>query len=315
MKKVWNGLRARLQVETDSKLIQDSYGNKYWRNSKGKLHRTDGPAIEYLLNGSKRWYVDGKKLTEEEFNEKMNREHKFQIGDKVVLRPEGHLGHNGVWFQSVHGPMLNKIFTVKSLAGCSHEPAVTVNGDIELEGMPGFFWASRFEIANEQIAKVALIQGCICAKAPSRCTCGYLVQHHDKGTCGGWVRCRYCAAMMINSFPSGYVWIRDCWDTEVLSLTKRLCVDNPGRYIIAGPVRGVTRRPEFKMVGLYDMNPNWKVAGEKIKSLNSRTANKAASSPNQVYINHIYERLIQNATPSELLGLADRLIKVGSERT
>ena len=36
----------------------DSFGNKYWRLD-GKLHRTDGPAIEYA-SGDKHWYLDGK---------------------------------------------------------------------------------------------------------------------------------------------------------------------------------------------------------------------------------------------------------------
>ena len=34
---------------------------------KGKLHRVNGPAIEYD-DGSKYWYLNGKELTEEEFN-------------------------------------------------------------------------------------------------------------------------------------------------------------------------------------------------------------------------------------------------------
>jgi hypothetical protein len=33
--------------------------------------REDGPAIEYA-SGSKSWYLSGEKLTEEEFNERMN---------------------------------------------------------------------------------------------------------------------------------------------------------------------------------------------------------------------------------------------------
>ena len=36
----------------------DDYGNKYWRLN-GKLHREDGPAIEYA-NGNKWWYLNGK---------------------------------------------------------------------------------------------------------------------------------------------------------------------------------------------------------------------------------------------------------------
>jgi hypothetical protein len=37
----------------------------------GKCHREDGPAVEYT-NGSKAWYINGKRLTEEEFNTRMN---------------------------------------------------------------------------------------------------------------------------------------------------------------------------------------------------------------------------------------------------
>ena len=67
----------------------DRYGNKYWWVD-GKLHRLDGPAIDYTdgykawwvdgklhrlngpaierANGNKEWHVDGVELTEEEFN-------------------------------------------------------------------------------------------------------------------------------------------------------------------------------------------------------------------------------------------------------
>jgi len=36
----------------------DKYGIKRYRNSKGELHRLDGPAIEYT-NGDKSWYKEG----------------------------------------------------------------------------------------------------------------------------------------------------------------------------------------------------------------------------------------------------------------
>jgi len=39
-------------------MIQDDYGNKYWYKE-GKLHREDGPAIEFV-SGEKRWYKEGK---------------------------------------------------------------------------------------------------------------------------------------------------------------------------------------------------------------------------------------------------------------
>ena len=40
-------------------------GTKYW-HQKNRLHCEHGPAIEYA-NGSKAWYLDGKKLTKEEW--------------------------------------------------------------------------------------------------------------------------------------------------------------------------------------------------------------------------------------------------------
>jgi len=38
-----------------------------WFNLEGKLHREDGPAVEYT-NGYKSYYIKGRNLTEEEFN-------------------------------------------------------------------------------------------------------------------------------------------------------------------------------------------------------------------------------------------------------
>ena len=70
-----------------------SNGNKYWHLN-GKLHREDGPAVEYYdgykswwLNGKRHredgpaieysdghkcWALNGKELSEEEYNNKMN---------------------------------------------------------------------------------------------------------------------------------------------------------------------------------------------------------------------------------------------------
>jgi hypothetical protein len=39
------------------KLRVDEFGNKWWRLD-GKLHREDGPAVEYN-SGSKEWYQNG----------------------------------------------------------------------------------------------------------------------------------------------------------------------------------------------------------------------------------------------------------------
>jgi hypothetical protein len=44
----------------ESTMSIDVYGDKAWTNSDGDLHRTDGPAVEYL-NGDKAWWVRGKR--------------------------------------------------------------------------------------------------------------------------------------------------------------------------------------------------------------------------------------------------------------
>ena len=43
---------------TDGPAIEFSNGEKHW-HIKGKLHRTDGPAIEFA-DGDKYWFKDGK---------------------------------------------------------------------------------------------------------------------------------------------------------------------------------------------------------------------------------------------------------------
>ena len=44
-------------------------GGKYWYQN-GFLHREDGPAIIFE-DGDKRWYINGKALTEAEFNQRV----------------------------------------------------------------------------------------------------------------------------------------------------------------------------------------------------------------------------------------------------
>ena len=41
-----------------------------WCNENGRLHREDGPAIEYT-DGSKQWYLNEEELTEREFNKQI----------------------------------------------------------------------------------------------------------------------------------------------------------------------------------------------------------------------------------------------------
>ena len=44
------------------KVTVDKYKTICWYNDKEKLHRLDGPAIEYA-NGDKSWYMNGKPYT------------------------------------------------------------------------------------------------------------------------------------------------------------------------------------------------------------------------------------------------------------
>ena len=54
----------------DGPALGFSNGGKHWYQH-GKRHREDGPALEHA-NGYKEWYLDDKKLTEQEFNQRMS---------------------------------------------------------------------------------------------------------------------------------------------------------------------------------------------------------------------------------------------------
>ena len=66
--KYWyqNGFLHRL----DGPAIEFSNGSKSWFQN-GKCHRLDGPAVEFQ-DGTKSWYIEGEKLTEEEFNRRID---------------------------------------------------------------------------------------------------------------------------------------------------------------------------------------------------------------------------------------------------
>jgi hypothetical protein len=54
----------------DGPAIEYADGDKFWYLN-DKLHREDGPAIEYT-KGYKSWYLNGKSMTEEEHRAAMN---------------------------------------------------------------------------------------------------------------------------------------------------------------------------------------------------------------------------------------------------
>ena len=66
--KIWyiNGKYHR----EDGPAIEWEHGTKRWY-LRGKLHREDGPAIEWT-DGDGEWYLNGIRLTEQEFNQRIN---------------------------------------------------------------------------------------------------------------------------------------------------------------------------------------------------------------------------------------------------
>jgi len=60
--------RIKVMIKYTVEVYAD--GDKYWYLN-GKLHREDGPAVEWA-DGYKSWYLNGTKYDEYEFNEMMN---------------------------------------------------------------------------------------------------------------------------------------------------------------------------------------------------------------------------------------------------
>jgi beta-glucanase (GH16 family) len=65
-----------------SKRTQQSiFGSKFWELN-GKIHRTDGPAVEYT-DDTVRWYLDGAKY---EFEEWLDRTTGLTDEEKVMMK-------------------------------------------------------------------------------------------------------------------------------------------------------------------------------------------------------------------------------------
>jgi hypothetical protein len=62
-------LGGKLHREDGPAIEWDNGDNSYYIND--KLHREDGPAIE-CVDGDKQWYLNGEELTEAEFNARQN---------------------------------------------------------------------------------------------------------------------------------------------------------------------------------------------------------------------------------------------------
>ena len=66
----WYNSKGQLHRE-NGPAVEFSNGSKEWFHN-GKLHREDGPAVEYT-NGNKYWYLNNVQYTESEFNAKMKK--------------------------------------------------------------------------------------------------------------------------------------------------------------------------------------------------------------------------------------------------
>ena len=77
-------LNGKLHRE-DGPAIEYSDGGKEWYLN-GKRHREDGPAIEWYY-GDKEWWINGKELTEQEFN------NRTQTKELTIEQIEAKLGY------------------------------------------------------------------------------------------------------------------------------------------------------------------------------------------------------------------------------
>jgi len=91
--KRWRLLNGKLHRE-DGPAIEYANGEKHWYLN-GKLHREDGPAIEYK-NGEKQWWLNGKRhrkdgpaIEYKDSNKRWylnDRLYKIQDGDRIIKR-------------------------------------------------------------------------------------------------------------------------------------------------------------------------------------------------------------------------------------
>ena len=75
--KSWR-LNGKLHRE-DGPAVEYASGNKVWYLN-DKLHREDGPAVEYA-SGGKEWYLNNKRVTEEEHKRMTSKVIEMTVGE------------------------------------------------------------------------------------------------------------------------------------------------------------------------------------------------------------------------------------------
>ena len=78
----WYNLEGKLHRENGPAIEWADGSKSWWIN--GQRHRENGPAVEYT-NGDKYWWINDKNYTEQSFNEYINKQNKPCLGKKVVV--------------------------------------------------------------------------------------------------------------------------------------------------------------------------------------------------------------------------------------
>jgi hypothetical protein len=68
--------------DMNPQMIETDAGDKVWFTHSSRIHRIDGPAIEYV-DGRKSWYLDNDKLTLDEW---LTKNHGLTEEEKVMMK-------------------------------------------------------------------------------------------------------------------------------------------------------------------------------------------------------------------------------------
>lgn len=138
-------------------------GIKYWYNKDGKLHRENGPAIEYP-NGDKEWYKDGKKhrlngpaIETKNYTEYYIEGNLHRDGGPSVTYHQGDEKGNGVGQTLYH---LNGVSVPKYIAEAKEEDfdrnwfLKEVNAEIRREIIRKFGMERIFKLVDKKTLKI-----------------------------------------------------------------------------------------------------------------------------------------------------------------
>jgi len=211
-------------------------------------------------------------MTEEQKQNKLTfTEHQFQVGDKVVIRPKDHPGHRGSWGDVYHDQMVEKILTVKSIQDTAF------NTGIFIEEYPEYpHYQSRFEPFEYKFKEGDKV----------------ITRPHDHPG---------------HKKHDGDANLVAGYDNQILTIASVKTKD--GIDYVTFKEQDPRHYLSNYWASRFEPMPDGFVP-KLVPKLRTTVDEKKLEAPNQVYIDHIYERLIQNATPEELFILGERLKRV-----